>query len=232
MDKKNVKLLVIVAVICVLLIGGTFAALMFSANITNGNIQGCTTSFAITYGVSDSGNEEPITGTLFPSKKAQGGLSGKVSLTMVRDNACDASITGIGTLKLHMNGNNSNSADLLKNITTGHCEDTTTFETLSDYTTSSACTASSSRKWVTSTTGLKYAIYTNSAGTGTPVSAGYIPSGDFSTGYDITIYDGFTIDYTTRVYYVFVWLDGYITDNSYVNLPVSAYITASAVQSE
>ena len=38
MDKKNVKLIVILAVICVLLIGGTFAALMFAANITNGNI--------------------------------------------------------------------------------------------------------------------------------------------------------------------------------------------------
>lgn len=230
MEKRNIKLIIIVAVICVLLAGGTLAAFLFNANITNGNISGCTTSFAITYGVSDSSNEEPITGTLFPSKKAQGGLSGKVSLTMVRDADCDASITGKGTLKLHLNGNGNNSADLFKTITTGHCEDATTFETLSDYTSSSTCSASSSRKWVSSTTGLKYAIYTNASGSGTPVSAGYIPSGDFSSGYDVIIYDNFTVDYTTRSYYVFIWLDGYITDNSYTDKPISAYISASAVQ--
>lgn len=231
MEKKNIKLIIIAAVICVLLAGSTLAALLFNASITNGNISGCTTSFAITYGVSDSNDEEPITGTLFPSKNAQGGLSGKVSLAMVRDTDCDASITGKGTLKLHLNGG-GNSSDLFKTITTGHCEDATSFETLSDYTSSSTCSASSSRKWVSSTTGLKYAIYTNASGSGTPVKAGYIPSGDFTSGYDVTIYDNFTVDYTTRSYYVFIWLDGYITDNSYTNKSISAYISASAVQNQ
>lgn len=72
---------------------------------------------------------------------------------------------------------------------------------------------------------LKYAVYTNIDTT--PVANGTITS----TG-DMTIYNNFSLTKTVITYYVYVWLDGKIADNDYVDLSFSGNIYASAIQNE
>ena len=78
--------------------------------------------------------------------------------------------------------------------------------------------------------GIKYAVYTNSNGTGNPVGVGYVTANDIDK--DIPIYTGFTVDSTVRQYYIFIWMDGYVTDESHAELPFGGYIHASVMQSE
>jgi|GEM_PF-4471455 hypothetical protein len=161
-----------------------------------------------------------LRGTLFPSTEITGGLFG--SLAMGVNSACN--ITGTGTIYLHVG--TESSVTLLRK-TDGHCENPTTLETLTSYTSSNEC-LTDGNKWVTDGSALKYAVYDNAAGTGVPLSVGYITGGDI--GEDISLYTGFDVNSTNNRYYMFIWLDGNLTNEDYEDLPFSGYIHASVVQ--
>lgn len=161
-----------------------------------------------------------LRGTLFPSTEITGGLFG--SLAMGVNSACN--ITGIGTIYLHVG--TESSVTLLRK-TDGHCENPTTLETLTSYTSSNEC-LTDGNKWVTDGSALKYAVYDNAMGTGVPLSVGYITGGDI--GEDIPLYTGFDVNSTNNRYYMFIWLDGNLTNEDYEDLPFSGYIHASVVQ--
>lgn len=161
-----------------------------------------------------------LRGTLFPSTEITGGLFG--SLAMGVNSACN--ITGTGTIYLHVG--TESSVTLLRK-TDGHCENPTTLETLTSYTSSNEC-LTDGNKWVTDGSALKYAVYDNAMGTGVPLSVGYITGGDI--GEDIPLYTGFDVNSTNNRYYMFIWLDGNLTNEDYEDLPFSGYIHASVVQ--
>lgn len=164
-----------------------------------------------------------ITGTLFPSAGPSGGLSGRIKINV--NESCNVTATGT----LYLNVDSGTSTTLVQTVA-DHCENKTTLETLNDYTTSAECTADSSRMWVSTGTGLKYAVYSNADATGTPLDVGYITNSDI--GGDIPIYSDFTVDTTASSYYIFIWMDGYITDSTYTELPFGGYIHASVLQNE
>lgn len=165
-------------------------------------------------------NKGDLTGTLFPTTNITGGLFG--SLAMGVNSACN--ITGTGTIYLHVG--TESSVTLLRK-TDGHCENPTTLETLTSYTSSNEC-LTDGNKWVTDGSALKYAVYDNAMGTGVPLSVGYITGGDI--GEDISLYTGFDVNSTNNRYYMFIWLDGNLTNEDYEDLPFSGYIHASVVQ--
>jgi len=74
---------------------------------------------------------------------------------------------------------------------------------------------------------LKYAVYTSSTAT-TPVNSGVINSKNSA----VTLYTGFDFTSVATTLYVYVWLDGTIANNDYIDVLFSGYITASAVQTE
>ena len=209
-----------------LILGGTYALLKYALDVTDGNINGAVECFEIEYNISNeagSVDNTKITGTLFPSMEPNGGLSGRVAINV--KNTCN--VKGIGTLSLHVS--NGTSSDLLQNVG-AHCENKYTLETLNDYTTSGECSTDTNGIWVSNGTGIKYAVYTNSNGTGNPVGVGYVTANDINK--DIPIYTGFTVDSTVRQYYIFIWMDGYVTGESHAELPFGGYIHASVMQSE
>lgn len=167
--------------------------------------------------------DNKITGTLFPSAGPSGGLSGRIKINV--NESCNVTATGT----LYLNVDSGTSTALVQTVA-DHCEDKITLETLNDYTTSAECTADSSRMWVSTGTGLKYAVYSNADATGTPLNVGYITSSDI--GGDIPIYSDFTVDTTASSYYIFIWMDGYITDSTYTELPFGGYIHASVLQNQ
>ncbi len=171
-------------------------------------------------GTQTNNNVGDLRGTLFPSTEITGGLFG--SLAMGVNSACN--ITGTGTIYLHVG--TESSVTLLRK-TDGHCENPTTLETLTSYTSSNEC-LTDGNKWVTDGSALKYAVYDNAVGTGVPLSVGYITGGDI--GEDISLYTGFDVNSTNNRYYMFIWLDGNLTNEDYEDLPFSGYIHASVVQ--
>ena len=227
-DNKRKKILLIVGVIltCVLVVGGTYAYLTFSVSVTNGKISDSVECFEIDYSIlndASATDSSQITGTLFPSAGPNGGLSGKVSINV----NSNCKVKGTGTLYLNVD---SGTSTTLVQTVAAHCEDKTTLETMKDYTTSAECTADSSRMWVSTGTGLKYAVYSNANATGTPLNVGYITNSDI--GGDIPIYSDFDVVKTASSYYIFIWMDGYITDSTYTELPFGGYIHASVLQNE
>lgn len=167
--------------------------------------------------------DNKITGTLFPSAGPSGGLSGRIKINV--NESCNVTATGT----LYLNVDSGTSTALVQTVA-DHCEDKITLETLNDYTTSAECTADSSRMWVSTGTGLKYAVYSNADATGTPLDVGYITNSDI--GGDIPIYSDFSVDTTASSYYIFIWMDGYITDSTYTELPFGGYIHASVLQNQ
>jgi len=70
---------------------------------------------------------------------------------------------------------------------------------------------------------LKYAVYENV--NSSPVSSGVISS----TG-DMDIYSGFYVSSISKTYYVYIWLDGNIADNDYLDVSFSGDIHSSVIQ--
>ena len=253
MKNKSILLVITILLIGLSLAGGTYAYLTMAASITNGNYNTQTTCFNIDYNISNEGSGQDISGTLFPSANASGGLSGRVGLKAT----ASCGLNGLGTLKLHINSTTSSS---LMTSASSYCQDRKTLEPISGITTEEACTTAGGRwrgygdaycesnstlerlttptdsesctsaggTWKTGGSPLKYAVYDNNAGTGTPLSKGYIESTDINT--DKVIYDNFVIDTNQKYYYIFIWIDGYLVDNAINNLPFSGYISASAEQ--
>lgn len=218
---KNVYLIIGIIVFVLLIIGGTYAYITLAVNVTNGSYVANTTCFTIDYDITNDDGSSPITGTMFPSSSANGGLTGRVSLKV--NNSCN--VNGMGTLTLNVTSVNST---LIQTVA-AHCENSQTLNTLTDYRTSSTCTAQTNGKWVTNGSALKYAVYnTNSVTSSTiPLSVGYVNK----TG-SIKIYDNFEITDTLSTYHVYIWLDGNLSDNSYANLPFDGNVSASAIQTD
>ena len=252
--KKNVLLIITVLFVGLGVVGGTYA--WFSNNIetTNEIYNVATSCFLIDYNINNTDNSQDITGTMFPSGTVSGGLSGRVGL---RTNA-NCNLDGVGTLKLHVNGNNATSGTLTTSASS-YCEDRSTLQPIPGISTQAACTSASGRwqgygdsycesnitlerltnynssncasnngTWKSGGSPLKYAVYDNASATGTPLSKGYITSGNI--GGDVTILNNISITSTQQYYYIFIWLDGYLTDSTYSNLPFSGYISAEAEQ--
>ncbi len=222
MDKKKALLLsMLVIFIGVAVAGGTFAWFNSQVVVSDGNYSGVTDCFLIDYNINNDDNTQDITGTLFPSSGPlrPGTLGGKVSMKI--NNNC--TISGEGTLKMQIN---SGTGAVFGTTVAAHCENPTTLETLNDYKTSSDCT-SHSGSWVTNGTALKYAIYEDDT-TGDPVSVGYVTSS--MIGANTPVHTGFSVTKTERVFYIYLWLDGYNSDNTYNNVPFSGNINAYAKQ--
>ena len=211
--KKNIYIIIFSILLGVILIGGTYAALT-GLTVTNAAYSGTTACFDIEYDITNDDGSSPITGTLFPSSNPQGGLSGKVTMSIADD--CDTE--GIGTINLNV----VNATKTLLQKVDEHCEDKTTLKTLTSYTTASACNKTNT-KWVTDGTALKYAVYTDIYKE--PISTGYVNKNG-----TIAIYDDFELTHTPTEYYIYIWLDGEISDNSYANASFNGTVTATVAQ--
>ena len=215
-NKKSIIIIGLVLIFIIFIVAGTYAYLYVQASINNNTYQGTSTCFLVDYG-----NTQAISGTMFPSAGPSKGLSGSVTLKI--NDSC--STTGTGTLYLHVN---SGTSTKFGDTVDAHCENTLTYVTLPEYKTSSDCT-SHGGTWRTGGA-LKFALYDNNTFIGAPLVAGSFNNPFI--GFDIPGYSGIPITSTTKTIYIYIWLDGYITDNTYVNLPFDAYIWASAVQNE
>lgn len=216
------KVILTITIICGILLvaGSTYAFLTSRLNVTNGNYATNTGCFNIVYNINNGNGTQDISGVIFPSLNASSGVNGKVTLST--DSSCN--VTGTGKLYLHVN---SETDSTLTQTVSPHCEETGTLRTLNNYTTSSTCT-SNNGLWVTSGTGLKYAVYNNSSATGSPLSSGYINS----INSDIVIYNNFLVNTTVKNYYIFIWMDGYVTDDTYTDLDFSGYIYTEVTQNK
>ena len=253
--KKNIYLSILVIFIGLVFAGATFAYLTRNAELTNENHVVNSECFLIDYNVNNENGTKDITGTLFPTGKASGGLNGRVGLKI--NNSCN--MYGTGTLKMHIN--NTTNSDLTRSISS-YCISRSTLEKIDGITTKAACEAenvkgrwmgygdsycenpntleridtteenctSSGGTWTTGGSPLKYAVYSNSTGTGNPLRVGHITSSDI--GNDIILKDDILVGNTQKYYYIYVWLDGYMTDNTFNNMPFSGYINASAIQND
>lgn len=264
MKMKSVVLSVIVLLIGLMIVGGTYAFMTIQANVTNTNYVGVSTCFLVDYNIDNGNGTQAITGTLFPSISPIKGLNGRVGLK-INDN-CD--VNGMGTLKLHINSETDNhltaiatshcedkkTGDILteyateascssagerwKNYPTSYCEDNNTLQILKEYMPSASLSASSASAscvsnngtWVTNGSPLKYAIYNSSNTNSMPVKVGHITSSNI--GSDVTIYDNIVLTSDQRYFYVYIWLDGYLSDNTHSDLPFGGYINANAIQSD
>ena len=218
-NKKTIYLIIGVIIGILLIAGGTYAYITLAVNVTNGNYSSVTGCFDIDYNVTNEDGTLPITGTMYPSSNPSGGLNGRVSLSV--KNTCN--VNGVGILKLNVvNGNST----LLKTVG-AHCENSQTLKTLTDYTTSSSCTGQQNGVWVTNGTALKYAVYdTNSVTSSTiPLGVGYVTN---TSG--IQLLNNINITSTVSNYYVYIWLDGNLIDNSYLSLAFNGNISATATQ--
>ena len=218
---KYVLMAIVVILVGIAVAGGTYAWMTVSLNVTNGSYNGSTHCFLIDYNIDNAGtgNGQQITGLLCPGSGPAKGLSGRVGLKL----NSNCSLEGTGTLKLHIN---SGTSTAFGTVGAAHCENTSTLETLNDYKTSSACSGHGT--WTSSTTPLKYAVYNNASATGPPLSVGYITTSDI--GSDKTIYNNINITSTQAYYYIFIWLDGYMTDDTFTDLSFNGYISATAEQ--
>lgn len=214
--KKNVSLSILIILLGLLVISGTFAYLMsVSINVTDGNYSTTLECFDIEYS-----NDGHITGILFPSSTFLGGLSGSIGLGI----SSDCNVTGIGKLKLVVESANS----ILTSIVNGHCENYSTLQTIVNSDGSlvdeATCKSKSGYKWVTNGTALKYAVLEGDL----LISVGYIDGIDSFTK---LIYDDFDVS-NSVTYTIYIWLDGNISDNSYENLSFNGQISSSVVQVE
>lgn len=217
--KKVDVFIIVLFLVCLLVVGGTYAYIILPVTVTNGNYNAATTCFSIDYSATNDNGTLPITGVLFPSSGPSGGLFGKVAMKV--NSSCK--VNGKGTVTLNV----TTGSDKLFQTVGGHCENSKTLKTMVNYTTSSNCAAQTNGLWVTDGNALKYAIYnTNSISSSTvPLKVGYVNK----TG-SIVLYNNFDITSTQVNYYIYIWLDGNISDNSYANLSFNGYISASANQ--
>ena len=214
---KNTILLVIILLLGLIIAGGTFAWLTATLNVTRGTYNVASTCFMVDY----TDNTQTLSGTLFPSVGPNKGLSGSVSMKI--NSSC--LVLGKGTLYLHVNDGTSTKFGA---VVDAHCENPSTYITIPDYATSSTCTTNGG-VWVTNGTALKYAIYDNNTFTGSPLAKGYFSNSWINN--DGTLYSNFDVLHTAKTYYIYVWLDGYVSDNTYTELPFNGYIKAVVEQS-
>ena len=252
-NKKNIVLILVIILTGLIISGGTYAYLTLAINVTNGNYNTMTHCFEIDYSINNADNTQDITGIMFPSDRPSGGLNGRVGFKI--NSSCQ--LYGKGTLKLHVNSGSSSklttsaasycesrkTLEKINNISTetactnangrwrgysdNYCENNKTLVRMTEYTDSTAC-ASNGGTWKSGGSPLKYAVYGNNYDMDNPLSTGYITSNDI--GGDITIYDDFPITESQDYYYIYIWLDGYLTDSTYTEQSFSGYIHSETIQ--
>jgi len=214
--KKRIFLIIILIIFLVLfVVGGTYAVIFGyggALGILNGDYNYNTVCFDVEY---DGG--EALVGKLFPSGGPGGGMVGSLSLGM--SDRCN--IEGIGNISLIVSENSDRNGILTQKVA-AHCELPSTLETLTSYNDSSSCT-SNGGIWVENGTALKYAFYIDNDSE--PTSVGYIDG----VGRTIDLYSDFRVT-TTKQYTISVWLDGNLSDNSYMNISFSAQIEPTIFQ--
>lgn len=210
--KINFKVILIVLLVVVLIVGATFALVSPSIYIVNNVYSYETRCFDIVY---NSG--EDIVGGLNPSRDHTGGLNGSLFIG-IQEN-CNT--IGNGSLYLTVLDNGTKSSILTKKVS-AHCEDKSTLKTLTNYNTEEACTVDSNRIWVTDGTALKYAVFVNNDEL--PSSVGYVDKNG-----KIGIYNDFIVSELTQ-YSIYIWLDGNLVDNSYMNASFSGNISTEITQ--
>jgi len=215
--KKNILLSVIVIVLGLSVVGGTYAFLTYAIDVTNGSYAYNTACFDIEYDITNKDGTSDITGTLIPSSTVKRGLSGNVSLGI--KSGCN--VYGVGNIYLNITNSNST----LTKAVNAHCENITTLETMFEYTTEGDCTSQTNGIWVTDGTALKYAVYKESKDE--PISVGYINS----SSQVIDIYKEFNVEEQID-YNIYIWLDGNLIDNSYTSLSFGGNISARVTQVE
>ena len=133
MNKRRLIILVM-AIVCfgMLIVGGTYAFLSFSEVTIEGNVSGLSACFIAEEDYSNGDGTTAISGTLFQSSKPRAGLSGKVGLKI----SSSCRIGGVGHIYLTVN---SATASVLYQKAKARCENPTTLETMTSYTTSSTC---------------------------------------------------------------------------------------------
>ena len=220
--KKSIILSIVVIMVGIMVAGGTFAYLTFTLNVENGVYNGKAECFSVDYSINNDDGTQDITGIMFPTAGPSNGLSGKVAINM--NSACD--VTGKGSLLLELG---SETSSMFGTVAKEHCEDNTTLETMNDYKSETECTTAGGT-WITTGTVLKYAVYSSSDTTVAPLSVGYFDSSKI--GSELVLYDGFTVNQTQQKYYIYLWLDGYLTDDSYTSLPFKGSIKAQVEQNQ
>ena len=255
MKSKSMILLSVICLIGLLIISGTYSYLYMQANVTNTNYVGISTCFLVDYNIDNGDGNQNINGILFPSINPIKGLNGRVGLKL-NDNC---QVNGTGMIELHINNTTGSilmqmatshcedkkTGDILtqyvteascssangkwKNYPTSYCEDKDTLQLLKGYTASSSC-ISNNGNWVTNGSPLKYAVYDTNNTNVDPVSVGHIISSDI--GNDIVLYDDIILTHEQKYFYVYIWIDGYLTDNTHVNIPFDGYIKANATQND
>ena len=219
MKKKNMILALVVLCIGLITVGGTYAAFMMTLNasIINGGVyEDSTQCFNINY---DAG--EDIRGQLFPTASSNGGLQGSLTVGI----ADNCNVSGALTLNLIIS-EESDSRGVLTQAVAPHCENSSTLETLYNYNDSSAC-SSNGGTWVEDGTALKYAVFKNSDTV--PMSVGYIDSVGTTLSILNETISGSDSD---NEYLIKIWLDGYLSDNSYANQSFAGRIQTKVQQIE
>ena len=213
--KKSIILSLVICAFGLLLVGGTYAYFTMAFNATNSSIVTDTRCFSVNY----TDNTDQITGTLFPSAGPGKGLSG--SIFYQANTSCG--VSGRGSFKLLV-GNGTSST--LTTVVEPHCENKYTLETVRGFS-QADCSSNDSTKWVTNGTALKYALFDSASRTHI-YAAGYIDS--TFIGNEKEIHSSFSVTPTLKSYYIYIWLDGNVSDNTYTNLPFSATSRLDVVQ--
>lgn len=252
--KKNIILSIVVLLIGLFVVGGTYAWLTATMEVTDGNYAISSDCFLIDYNIdNDDGNSQNITGTLFPSANASKGLNGRVGLKI--NNSCN--VYGTGTIKLHVDSSvdsklttgissyceSKKTLEKIDGINTkeacdnangnwmgysdSYCENPNTLERIKEYTTQSDC-ESNSGSWISGGSPLKYAVYNINDTSQTPISVGHITSSDI--GHDVVLKENIIVTDSQEYYYIYIWLDGNMTDNTFANISFSGTIIANAIQ--
>lgn len=237
--KKNITLVISILLFVLLIVGSTFAYLIFSVYVTNGVYNTSLTCFNVTYDINNSDGSSDITGTLFPSSGPSGGLNGAVKIGIDPD----CNVNAIGNLYLDVDS----ASDLLFQTVEAHCENSQTLKTMTDYTTEDECVAATNGTWVTDGGPLKYAVYNTSQVTSStvPIKVGYLKQlSQINIYEDFILYDvdsetqssaataaGFGSDGNIS-YYIYIWMDGNLTDNSYASLSLVSSLDATVVQAD
>ncbi len=215
MNKKKVYGTVIAVIsFAILIIGATFAALSFTSNATNGSYNISTTCFQM---LKEEGQD--VIGELDYVTKPIDSVSTYVAMGI--NGACDITAKG----RIYLNVLDGTSSKLYSTVA-AHCENMDTLQTLPDYTTATDC-GNNGGSWITNGSALKYAIYNTSSPTNNtiPITSGWITA----TG-DKLLYNSMLPIGSLDTYYIYVWLDGELIDNTYNNVAFSGYIHTNADQ--
>lgn len=251
--KKNIILSIVVLLIGLFVVGGTYAWLTATMEVTDGNYAIGSDCFLVDYDINNGDNTQNITGTMFPSFIASKGLNGRVGLKI--NNSCN--MYGTGTIKLHVDSSvdsklttgissyceSKKTLEKIDGINTkeacdnangnwmgysdSYCENPNTLERIKEYTNQSDC-ESNNGSWTSGGSPLKYAVYNTSDATQIPISVGHITSSDI--GHDVVLKENIIVTDSQEYYYIYIWLDGNMTDNTFANISFSGTIIANAIQ--